>query len=396
MLEVIRMHVGRFILLFVLGMSSEGWSQGLALSEKNDRKIPFTTRREVALIYTLTDTTISIEVVNDYPGIIVQSKLDKDFSRNLRKYRNMIRQAETGDFTGSGNYLYQILIKPVSVYLKDVSRLVIYPDSVLSDLPFETLVSGLNFLPGCVRPRPRFLVEDYEIVYRLIDWLPFQAGNPAMIRDQLPGQIHLIGLAPALEPSHPDYLPYVEQELDSLRTLFHAKGLTYRFLNIRQELLEDEVRRPGIGTILHFAGHYHPGCFPDSNAGFLQCITDPIDRRKHESGQYYSVKEISSLRFRADLIVLNGCRSGYLRMESGSLRNQTPPILIGSGASNIISTLWSVADHLALRFMVAFYRNLLSGTSYATALRDTKLRMLSSRETSLPHVWAPYVLTTGP
>jgi CHAT domain-containing protein len=70
-----------------------------------------------------------------------------------------------------------------------------------------------------------------------------------------------------------------------------------------------------------------------------------------------------------------------------------PGIFLAGGAQNILSTLWNVSDEITRDFMVDFYRLILDGKSYSAALREAKLHLISSTETSLPTVWAPYILT---
>jgi CHAT domain-containing protein len=63
-----------------------------------------------------------------------------------------------------------------------------------------------------------------------------------------------------------------------------------------------------------------------------------------------------------------------------------------AGASNIVYTLWNVADKHTRDFMVSFFKGILAGQAYSSALRNAKLEMISKPETSLPRLWAPYVL----
>jgi CHAT domain-containing protein len=394
-----RKRVNYFIFLIILiqflSLPFEVTGQATWHHEEVDLSYPVTKPDEVALIYSITDSSLRIDIGENHEWQSYLTPIDKNFKKILRTYRNKIKQAETQGATVYGTILFQILIQPVLMHLSNKIRLVIFPDSVLSDLPFETLICGFK-TTGLPVKRPRFLVEDYEIVYRFSDCLTFQSTSSLENNIHLPLHFNLIGLGDARDSANPAYLTFVSQEFDSLCTLFHTKGMSFDLLQGNTGFSEKQAQNSTHGTIIHFAGHYCPDNFIEQNSGFLFQSLKPFQDRAENHQNFYSAKDIFNLNLRADLIVLNGCQSGYIRMESGMLQNSIPPILIRAGAGNIISTLWSVADHLALKFMVSFYHNLLSGTSYATALRQTKLKMLGSRETSLPHIWAPYILTSGP
>jgi CHAT domain-containing protein len=70
-----------------------------------------------------------------------------------------------------------------------------------------------------------------------------------------------------------------------------------------------------------------------------------------------------------------------------------PELFSQAGARNVLYTLWNVADRPAERFILDFYRVLLSGKRCGEALREVKIQWISRRETRLPFLWAVYVLT---
>ncbi len=63
-----------------------------------------------------------------------------------------------------------------------------------------------------------------------------------------------------------------------------------------------------------------------------------------------------------------------------------------AGVPHVIGTLWNLSDQHAKDFVVRFYRYSIGGSSFSTALRRAKLDFLSSRQTSNPFFWAPYVI----
>jgi len=63
-----------------------------------------------------------------------------------------------------------------------------------------------------------------------------------------------------------------------------------------------------------------------------------------------------------------------------------------SGADNIVVSLWKVSDKHTSQLMIDFYKNILSGKSYALALRNTKLNMIKNSATAFPKSWGGFVL----
>jgi CHAT domain-containing protein len=181
--------------------------------------------------------------------------------------------------------------------------------------------------------------------------------------------------------------------LEDIGNLFDKKG--YRSLLVNGSYSKKEVflQVAQKGDILHLATHYFNNSESKSNNGFLFANTQKIIDNSVLYENLLTIDEICNLQFHADLVVLNACASGIERL-SGHNRNIIPEIFLMAGARNTLTTLWNVTDRLAGRFMVLFYRLLLEGKSYSAALREAKLQMIRSRETSLPTVWAPYILTS--
>ena len=63
-----------------------------------------------------------------------------------------------------------------------------------------------------------------------------------------------------------------------------------------------------------------------------------------------------------------------------------------SGAKNILVTLWKIDDQHASQMMVDFYKQMLSGNSYAEALRQAKLKLINNKSSAKPLLWSGFVL----
>jgi len=149
----------------------------------------------------------------------------------------------------------------------------------------------------------------------------------------------------------------------------------------------------GRGKIVHLATHYLPQSLGHTCGGFLFWGYDPASKTGSCPQEILTPDEISHLKLNADLIVLNACSSGIIPPPSGTTFQSLSLSFFQAGARNTLCALWNVTDALANQFMVDFYRRCLSGKTYSQALREVKINLINKQETSLPTIWAPYVLT---
>jgi len=129
-----------------------------------------------------------------------------------------------------------------------------------------------------------------------------------------------------------------------------------------------------MNSALVFSKSNHPGGQQDKDDGLLH------------------LDEISNLQLDASLVVLSACATGEGKVtRTEGVLALTRGFYL-AGASNVVYSLWSIPDHLTGDFMLSFYRSYFSLKSYSAALREVKLNMISRPETSLPYMWAGFVL----
>lgn len=99
--------------------------------------------------------------------------------------------------------------------------------------------------------------------------------------------------------------------------------------------------------------------------------------------------EVAGLRLIADLVVLSACDTGRGRITGDSVVG-LPRALLAAGADSVVVSLWQVPDEPIADLMVAFYRALMRGKTWAGALRRA---MLSTRARFPdPRNWSAFVL----
>ncbi|HTP13269.1 MAG TPA: CHAT domain-containing protein, partial [Bacteroidota bacterium] len=115
-------------------------------------------------------------------------------------------------------------------------------------------------------------------------------------------------------------------------------------------------------------------------------------RDRSDDGILYA-GEVYNLKLGADLVVLSACESGLGKVSKGEgILGLTRGFLF-AGAHNLVVSLWQVGDKSTADLMVQFYRNVLKGQRYGTALRNAKIALIDARQYAHPIEWSPFVLT---
>ena len=102
--------------------------------------------------------------------------------------------------------------------------------------------------------------------------------------------------------------------------------------------------------------------------------------------------EIFTLRINADLLVLSACATGTGKITRSEGVLAMTRGFFTAGADNIVYTLWNVTDKHTRDFIVSFFKSIMDSHSYSATLRNAKLEMIDKPATSLPGIWAPYLL----
>ena len=120
-------------------------------------------------------------------------------------------------------------------------------------------------------------------------------------------------------------------------------------------------------------------------------FSQPHERSASDDGILY-LNETYALDLKANLVVLSSCESGLGTLVQGEGMMALTRGLFYAGAKNIVFSLWKVSDKQTYLLMDEFYRQMLSGKSYASSLRQAKLKMIASKESSFPSKWSGFVL----
>ena len=271
--------------------------------------------------------------------------------------------------------LYRQLVAPVetSGLLAGKRRLLIAPHLELHYLPFAALLQ-----PG---PPEQPLVERYllEYVPSASVWLRLRerAAPPA------PGGV--LALAP-----HAEALPGSRAEVAAIRRTYGERAQTlvgtpateraFRTLAPEQEIVH-------LATYGVLNKHNPLFSYVELGAGGGQ------DGR-------LEVHEVFGLTLRARLLVLSACQTG---VGGGALADVPPGDdwvglvqgFLYAGASNVLATLWPMADVATAGLIERFYRELAAGRSEAEALALAQRAAARDPRTAHPFFWAGFALVRG-
>lgn len=297
------------------------------------------------------------------------------FRRLLAKPASALTASrDAAAWTAQSKKLHESLIAPLSAAIKGKTRLLIVPDGVLGQLPFEA-IGGL--------------IETHRITYAPSASIAGALRKPApaprrtllaMGDPVLPGSK---AMAPVLERGYSFApLPNARAEVATLGKLFPG-GAMY----VGEQASEERMKKEEAGSYryLHFAAHgYFDGANPErsgivlapggSDDGFLQA------------------REISNFEMNADLVTLSACQSGLGKVLDGEGVQGLSRAFFLAGARSVIVSLWNVNDGATGELMRQFYIGLKAGLAKDEALRAAKLAVRRQPRWRHPYYWAPFVL----
>ena len=304
-------------------------------------------------------------------------------------YRNAIR-FDAQELFADIAYQLKTQLLPFKIG-KSIETLVIVPDGKLGTIPFESfLTSKVDWQKDKISNYP-FLIKKCAVVYSYSANLYEQSKLKVVSND---GSLFLC--APIDFPSQKGHslnsLPATKAEVNSIGGLFKDKGISsncYTGKSVQESLIKSAALEQC--KFLHFATHG----IVDEIKPELSEIYLSADTTGKEDGNLYA-GEIYNLKIKADLVTLSACQTGLGKVQKGEGIIGLSRALLYAGASNLVVSLWSVADKSTSLLMIDFYSNLLSDKThqgdYGYSLRLAKLKMIENEQFNKPFYWAPFIL----
>jgi CHAT domain-containing protein/uncharacterized protein HemY len=296
--------------------------------------------------------------------------------------------------------LYNTLLKPAQAQLRNINDLIIVPDDVLWELPFQALQSAPN----------RFLVQDYAISYapsltvlREMNQkknatsptaMLLALGNPD-IGKETKNRVEAVYMGEKLEP-----LPEAERQVKALGQLYGTtQSKTYIGAEAREERVKQEANHY---KILHLATH---GILNNASPMYSHLVLSQSPDDVNEDG-LLEAWEIMKLELDADLVVLSACDTARGKVSAGEGVIGLSWSLFVAGCPSAVVSQWKVESSSTTELMLEFHRRLngkvmegkvasgesKTASSKSEALRQASLKLLKSQEYRHPFYWAAFIV----
>lgn len=264
-----------------------------------------------------------------------------------------------------------------------IRHLIIVPDGLLGQIPFEVLPESDG----------KLLIERFSISYlpaaslftsgakqRELRW-PWQRMFEAFA-DPSPG-LGDGGMELAAARSWPR-LPEAAHEVTEIAAAVGGRSAVYLGSEARKKTLQGTPPAP----LMHFATHAFADMQDPDRSYILLAPASPAQRF-----DYLFLKEVSGLRLGGvNLVALSACETDTGKLVRGEGVASFSRAFLGAGARSVMTSLWDVSDRATAQLMIQFYGELARGETKQEALRSAKLDLRRQAGTAHPAYWAAFVL----
>jgi CHAT domain-containing protein len=353
------------------------------------------------LSYILTDDKLYIFVANSRKSEVIIRDIDSTFFGLLTRFRRIVStppdasgsRAPFNEYMDLAYSLYRVLLEPAEPFLAG-DKIVISPDNQLSYLPFETLITEEFRSPGLLYREAPFALKRYRFSYIYSVTL----SSETMQRSRSLNN-SLIAFAPSYKGVEIDdslliswpslrgeirELPYAIAEAEDV--VSQCGGRSF----IGKDAAEGAFKREAKNfKIIHLAMH----TLVDDNRPAFSKMLFTTGNGDGEDGML-NTYEVYSLPLKAMMVVLSSCNTGSGMLVNGEGILSLARGFIYAGSRSAVMSLWAVDDISASEVMHSFYRNLRSGQTKSSALRNARLSYLDDalQKRSHPYYWSTLVI----
>jgi CHAT domain-containing protein len=179
-------------------------------------------------------------------------------------------------------------------------------------------------------------------------------------------------------------LPYAVLEAED--AVDQCGGKAY----LEQEATEDTYKREAHKyEIIHLAMHT---LVDDIHPTFSKMIFS-LSQGRTDDGML-NTYEVYNTPLKAMMVVLSSCNTGTGKLVNGEGILSLARGFLYAGSRSAVMSMWAVEDMSASAVMHSFYKNMRSGQTKSSALRNARLRFLRSadQERSHPYYWSALVI----
>lgn len=348
----------------------------------------------------------------------------EELTKKTEEFRQQLAGRDLG-FRPNATRLYELLLKPAQAQIGDKKKLIIAPDNILWDLPFQALVNTND----------HFVIQDAAVSYApSLTVLREVMNRPDSSAGTTPAKLLALGNPSLgtqtiskttlnLRDEKLEPLPAAEQEV---KALGHLYGSARSKVYVGSEAREDRVKSEAANAqILHFATH---GVVNNASPMYSHLVL--AEAGSNEDG-LLEAWELMRMKLHANLAVLSACETARGRIGAGEGVIGLSWAMFIAGVPSIVVSQWKVESSGTRDLMVNFHRSLIASStlsarlakaraestgirsrdvdrnatnvssspyrnagsfSKAEALREATLKLMKNPETSHPFYWASFIL----
>jgi len=268
--------------------------------------------------------------------------------------------------------------------MRGATRLVIIPDGVLWDLPFQVLQT-----PSAPH---QYLVERAIVEYAPSLTFLWEARHTRAASRE--GLLDLLALGnPAFDgtpgTARPAPLPEAEHDVRALASLYGPRKTT---MLIGAAASEQRVKADaGRYRVLHFATH---GVLDDKDPMYSAVLLARAPKDDAEDGRL-EARELMDLHLNADLVVLSACDTARGRFGAGEGLLGLSWAMLLAGSRDVVVSQWQVDASSTSQLMIAFHRALVrqraaGAPDVGAALQHAARQVMQDPRYRHPFYWAAF------
>ncbi len=317
--------------------------------------------------------------------------------RSLSQYDLISAESSKKDYIESAHFFYTQLIAPAQEILTNKESLIIIPDGLLGQLPFETFLKSPAQLDDPYS-KMDYLLHHYQISYSYSAQLLSENMNSSRPSNNS----NIFAIAASYEGSAPTArersaraqmprkalqpLPAAAIEVEQLAKQLGAETIVGAQAN--EAVFKSKASDY---QIIHLAMH---GLLNERNP-MLSSLAFTENGDQGEDN-FLEVHEISAMQLSAELVVLSACETGYGKFQQGEGVMSLARSFMYAGVPSLVVSMWQVNDASTAIIMNQFYQNLQQGDNKALALQRAKQVYLeqAAKDNPLaahPAFWAAFI-----
>lgn len=250
-------------------------------------------------------------------------------------------------------------------------KILIIPDGVLHNFPFEVLVTS----------KSPVLKNNYLINIAETSYLNSASVFNSLHKGKRDKPNSYLGVAPVnFEQEGLIELKGSEKTIKEIATLFPSE-LKLKSNAVKKDFLSTSKKH----SILHLSTH----------AGIDMKTKRPW-MALYDTLVY--LEDIFKINPSSELVVLDACKTGEGKWQVGEGIESLSRAFFHAGAQSVIASQWNANEAATNQILLSFFHSLKEGHSKAEALRLAKLKYLREHQLSntFPYFWASLTLTGNP